>query len=138
MTCALKVRCGFVVFAGEPLAGRTAAGIPRGYWSFTWVAEDDLSFPNDSVHVSGELDIVSPPQTDGQAKELLSSKDPLLPIGDDTWHQLSISTHKRLCLACLPPSALASSQNLLSVDQPVRDPLKDPNNYNFYNTSRTC
>ncbi|CAJ1074058.1 ALK tyrosine kinase receptor isoform X1 [Xyrichtys novacula] len=38
---------------GEPLAGsRTAAGIPRGYWSFSWVAEDDLSFPNDSVPVS--------------------------------------------------------------------------------------
>ncbi|XP_040917186.1 ALK tyrosine kinase receptor [Toxotes jaculatrix] len=37
---------------GEPLAGRTAAGIPRGYWSFSWVAEDDLSFPNGSVPMS--------------------------------------------------------------------------------------
>uniref|UniRef100_UPI0037E7BB8D ALK tyrosine kinase receptor n=1 Tax=Semicossyphus pulcher TaxID=241346 RepID=UPI0037E7BB8D len=38
---------------GEPLAGsRSAAGIPRGYWSFSWVAEDDLSFPNDAVPVS--------------------------------------------------------------------------------------
>ncbi|XP_068573795.1 ALK tyrosine kinase receptor isoform X2 [Cebidichthys violaceus] len=37
---------------GEPLAGRAAAGIPRGYWSFSWVAEDDLSFPNDSVPMS--------------------------------------------------------------------------------------
>ncbi len=113
------------------MAGRTAAGIPRGYWSFSWVAEDDLSFPNDSMPVSGESDIVSPPQTDGQAKELLSSKDPLLPIGDDTWHQLSISMHKRLCLACPPPSELASSQNWVSVNQPVRDPLKDSNKYNF-------
>ncbi|KAF7202207.1 ALK tyrosine kinase receptor [Nothobranchius furzeri] len=31
---------------GEPLGGRNAAGIPRGPWSFSWVAEDDLSFPN--------------------------------------------------------------------------------------------
>lgn len=65
--------------AGEPLAGRAAAGIPRGYWSFSWVAEDDLSFPNDSVPVSGESDLVSPPQTDGQAKAPLSSEDPFAP-----------------------------------------------------------
>lgn len=58
--CALKVRCGFAVCAGEPLAGRTAAGIPRGYWSFSWVAEDDLSFSNVAVPMSGESDIVSP------------------------------------------------------------------------------
>ncbi|KAM9842986.1 LOW QUALITY PROTEIN: ALK tyrosine kinase receptor-like [Aulostomus maculatus] len=37
---------------GEVLAGRPAAGVPRGYWSFSWVAEDDLSFPNNSVPVS--------------------------------------------------------------------------------------
>ncbi|XP_044021897.1 ALK tyrosine kinase receptor isoform X3 [Siniperca chuatsi] len=37
---------------GEPLAGRSAAAIPRGYWSFSWVAEDDLSIPNLSVPVS--------------------------------------------------------------------------------------
>ncbi|CAK6962082.1 ALK tyrosine kinase receptor [Scomber scombrus] len=38
---------------GEPLAGRAAAtGIPRGYWSFSWVAEDDLSFPNESMPTS--------------------------------------------------------------------------------------
>ncbi|GLD56324.1 ALK tyrosine kinase receptor isoform X1, partial [Lates japonicus] len=37
---------------GEPLAGKTAAGIPRGYWSFSWVAEDDLSFPKDSMPMS--------------------------------------------------------------------------------------
>ncbi|XP_072220857.1 ALK tyrosine kinase receptor [Leuresthes tenuis] len=34
---------------GESLDGRTAGGIPRGYWSFSWVAEDDLSFPNDTI-----------------------------------------------------------------------------------------
>ncbi|XP_051804129.1 ALK tyrosine kinase receptor isoform X1 [Acanthochromis polyacanthus] len=34
---------------GEALDGRTATGYPRGYWSFSWVAEDDLSFPNDSM-----------------------------------------------------------------------------------------
>lgn len=131
MAYALKVKCGFAVFAGEPLAGRSAAGIPRGYWSFSWVAEDDLSFPNDSVPVSGEWDIVSSPQADGQAKALVSSKDPLLPIGRGTWHQLSISTHKRLCPACPLHSALAPSQNWLSVDQPFCDPLKDPDKYNF-------
>ncbi|XP_071378728.1 ALK tyrosine kinase receptor [Centroberyx affinis] len=37
---------------GEPLAGRTAAGIPRGYWNFSWVAEDELSFPKDSLPMS--------------------------------------------------------------------------------------
>ncbi|XP_034432007.1 LOW QUALITY PROTEIN: ALK tyrosine kinase receptor [Hippoglossus hippoglossus] len=37
---------------GEPLAGRTAAGIPRGYWNFSWVAEDDLSFPNNAPLLS--------------------------------------------------------------------------------------
>lgn len=100
-THALWVRCGFSVFTGELLAGRAAAGIPRGYWNFSWVAEDDLSFPNDSIPTSGESGIVSPAQTDRQAQTPLSSKDPLLPIGHDTWHQLSISTHKRLCLAAL-------------------------------------
>ncbi|XP_073321435.1 LOW QUALITY PROTEIN: ALK tyrosine kinase receptor-like [Pagrus major] len=38
---------------GEPSVGRTASDIPRGYWSFSWVAEDDLSFPNDSLPTSG-------------------------------------------------------------------------------------
>lgn len=67
------------VSAGEPLAGRTAAGIPRGYWSFSWVAEDDLSFPNGSAPVAGESDLVRPPQTDGQAEAPPSSKDPFAP-----------------------------------------------------------
>ena len=93
--CALKVRRGFAVFAGEPSAGRTASDVPRGYWSFSWVAEDDLSFPSDTSPTSGESDVVAPPQTDRQAKVPPSSiKDPLLPIGCDTWHQLSISTYK--------------------------------------------
>lgn len=85
-------------FAGEP-AGRAAAGAPRGYWSFSWVAEDDLRVPNNSASVSGESDDVSPHQADGQAQPAPSSKDLLLTIGRDTWHQLSINTHKRLCLA---------------------------------------
>ncbi|XP_028294863.1 ALK tyrosine kinase receptor [Gouania willdenowi] len=34
---------------GEPLHGKMAAGIPQGYWSFSWVAEDVFSFPNVSV-----------------------------------------------------------------------------------------
>ncbi|XP_047467346.1 ALK tyrosine kinase receptor isoform X2 [Mugil cephalus] len=37
---------------GEPSDGWTSAGIPRGYWSFSWVAEDDLSFPNDTMPMS--------------------------------------------------------------------------------------
>ncbi|KAK2826374.1 hypothetical protein Q5P01_020588 [Channa striata] len=37
---------------GEPLARKTAAGIPNGYWSFSWVAEDVLRFPHDSMHTS--------------------------------------------------------------------------------------
>ncbi|XP_028995578.1 ALK tyrosine kinase receptor isoform X2 [Betta splendens] len=36
---------------GGALAGSAAAGIPKGYWSFSWVAEDYLSFPED-VHMS--------------------------------------------------------------------------------------
>ncbi|XP_061751711.1 ALK tyrosine kinase receptor [Nerophis ophidion] len=36
---------------GETLAGRT--GIPQGFWSFSWVAEDDLSFPNNLMPISG-------------------------------------------------------------------------------------
>ncbi|XP_076604688.1 ALK tyrosine kinase receptor isoform X1 [Chaetodon auriga] len=36
----------------EQLTGRTAADIPRGYWSFSWVAEDNLSFLNDSMPMS--------------------------------------------------------------------------------------
>lgn len=55
------VSCVFSCFVGEPLAGRTAAGIPRGYWNFSWVAEDDLSIFSNSMPMSGELDIVSPP-----------------------------------------------------------------------------
>ncbi|TNN69996.1 hypothetical protein EYF80_019869 [Liparis tanakae] len=39
-------------FQCEPLASRAAAGVPRGYWSFSWLAEDDLSFPSDFVPVS--------------------------------------------------------------------------------------
>lgn len=109
----------FFLFAGEPLAGRSAAGIPRGYWNFSWVAEDDLSFPNELTPPSGEWDIVSSPQTDRQAQAPSSSKNPLLPIGCDTWHQLSISTHKRLCLACPLPLTQVSSLNCAD-----RDPLK--------------
>ncbi|KAK1894522.1 Ribosomal protein S12 methylthiotransferase RimO [Dissostichus eleginoides] len=63
---------------GESLAGGSAASIPRGYWSFSWVAEDDLSFPNDSVPMSGEWGIVSSAQTDGQAETLPSSKHPFV------------------------------------------------------------
>ncbi|KAM4624966.1 ALK tyrosine kinase receptor [Polymixia lowei] len=37
---------------GEPSAGRAAAGIPRGYWNFSWVAEDELSFPKDPMSAS--------------------------------------------------------------------------------------
>ncbi|XP_014192765.1 ALK tyrosine kinase receptor [Haplochromis burtoni] len=40
--------------AGEPLNGRTAPGIPKGYWSFSWIAEDNLSFPSDSVPISAD------------------------------------------------------------------------------------
>lgn len=39
----------FLLFAGEPLGGKTAAGVPRGYWSFSWVAEDVLSFASNST-----------------------------------------------------------------------------------------
>uniref|UniRef100_A0AAV2JE45 Uncharacterized protein n=1 Tax=Knipowitschia caucasica TaxID=637954 RepID=A0AAV2JE45_KNICA len=38
--------------AGEPSSGRGAVGVPKGYWNFSWVAEDDLSFPLDSAPVS--------------------------------------------------------------------------------------
>ncbi|XP_023208277.1 ALK tyrosine kinase receptor isoform X2 [Xiphophorus maculatus] len=34
---------------GESLDSRNPGGIPRGYWNFSWVAEDDLSFPNDTM-----------------------------------------------------------------------------------------
>lgn len=34
-----------------------AEGTPRGYWNFSWVAENYLSFPGDSV--SGEWDFLS-------------------------------------------------------------------------------
>ncbi|KAM9354884.1 ALK tyrosine kinase receptor [Pholidichthys leucotaenia] len=36
---------------GELLHGRTASGISEDYWSFSWVAEDKLSFPNDPIPV---------------------------------------------------------------------------------------
>ncbi|KAJ3580661.1 hypothetical protein NHX12_034281 [Muraenolepis orangiensis] len=38
--------------AGELLAGRNEAGVPRGYWNFSWVAEDKLSFPKALVPAS--------------------------------------------------------------------------------------
>lgn len=50
------------VTAGESLDSRNPGGIPRGYWNFSWVAEDDLSFPNDTMAKSGELVVVSFPQ----------------------------------------------------------------------------
>lgn len=89
-------------FTGESLAGRT--GIPQGYWSFSWVAEDELSFPNNWKPASGELDIVNLAQHDGQALPPLSRKSPLHPIGRDESHQLAITTNKHLCLAL--PSTL--------------------------------
>ncbi|XP_051941610.1 ALK tyrosine kinase receptor isoform X1 [Hippocampus zosterae] len=42
-----------ILSQGESLAGRT--GIPQGYWSFSWVAEDELSFPNNWKPVSDPL-----------------------------------------------------------------------------------
>nr|XP_057947022.1 ALK tyrosine kinase receptor isoform X1 [Doryrhamphus excisus] len=35
---------------GESLTSKT--GIPQGFWSFSWVAEDDLSFPNNLMPMS--------------------------------------------------------------------------------------
>ncbi|XP_024863789.1 ALK tyrosine kinase receptor isoform X2 [Kryptolebias marmoratus] len=37
---------------GESLDGKNAAGSPRGYWSFSWVAENDPNFPNSTVSKS--------------------------------------------------------------------------------------
>lgn len=89
----------FFLFAGEPLGGKTAAGIPRGYWSFSWVAEDDLSLV--SYSPSGEQDAAAagPLQIDGQAKAPPSFRDPLLLFPHDTSHPLSINTHGLLRLA---------------------------------------
>lgn len=65
------------LFAGEPFGGKAAAGIPRGYWSFSWVAEDDLSLVSKSP--SGEQDAAAGPlQIDGQAKAPPSFRDLLL------------------------------------------------------------
>lgn len=121
------------VFAGEPLDSRSAAGPPRGYWSFSWVAEDDLMvmFPNSTVSKSGKWFVVRHFQTDRQAEVPPSSTESLFPIGLDTWHQLSISAHERLGPACLRSSALAPSQCSLCADEAVRDPLKDPDKSNL-------
>ncbi|KAF6729047.1 hypothetical protein FQA47_010392 [Oryzias melastigma] len=35
--------------AGQPSDSRAAAGVPRGYWNFSWVAEDNLSFRDGSM-----------------------------------------------------------------------------------------
>lgn len=51
----------FLFLPGEPLARKAAAAVPKGYWNFSWVAEDNLSFPYDSMPLSGELDRISPP-----------------------------------------------------------------------------
>ncbi|XP_024123285.1 ALK tyrosine kinase receptor isoform X2 [Oryzias melastigma] len=34
---------------GQPSDSRAAAGVPRGYWNFSWVAEDNLSFRDGSM-----------------------------------------------------------------------------------------
>ena len=86
----MKVKWIFAVVAGEPMNGRTAAGIPRGYWNFSWVAEDDLSLRNDTRLQSGESDFVSSPQTGRQTKEPTSSTFFMLTIGHDN-QQISIS-----------------------------------------------
>nr|XP_061798361.1 ALK tyrosine kinase receptor-like [Nerophis lumbriciformis] len=40
---------------GESLHTYSPTGIPQGYWSFSWVAEDDLSFPNYWMPMSDPL-----------------------------------------------------------------------------------
>lgn len=45
----------FFFLTGEPLGGKTAAGVPRGYWNFSWVAEDDLSLASNSTSGEHEL-----------------------------------------------------------------------------------
>ena len=41
------------------MGGKPATGVPRGYWSFSWVAEDDLNLASNSI--SGEQEAVGPP-----------------------------------------------------------------------------
>ncbi|XP_037096758.1 ALK tyrosine kinase receptor isoform X1 [Syngnathus acus] len=42
-----------ILSRGESPSG--SFGIPQGYWSFSWVAEDDLSFPNKWMPMSDSL-----------------------------------------------------------------------------------
>ncbi|CAL8293771.1 unnamed protein product [Arctogadus glacialis] len=44
----------------EPLAGRNEAGVPRGYWNFSWVAEDKLGFPRARVPAPGPISLSVP------------------------------------------------------------------------------
>lgn len=44
----------FCFSADDPVGGKVDAGPPRGYWNFSWVAENYLRFPEDSS--SGERD----------------------------------------------------------------------------------
>lgn len=95
----LALRCGFTVFTGELLGGRTSAGIPRGYWSFSWLAKDDLIFPSEST--SGEFDTLGPLQTE----VLLSLR----------WHLLS-PAHTNICV-----SSSVLAQNCMTHGQRIPD-----------------
>lgn len=93
----LKLKSGFAVlffFAGEPLGGKSAAGVPRGYWSFSWVAEDDLSTASNST--SGEQEADGPPSEwqRGKHAPVLRSRFP-----HAMSHSLSVNTHGLLCPA---------------------------------------
>lgn len=112
----LQVNCWL---AGLLLALLEGTGASPGWPRTTW------AFPTTLCRCQVSWDIASSPQADGQAKVLPSSKDPLTPIGRDTWRQLSITTHKCHCPACPLQSTLTPSQNWALGDQPFCDPLKD-------------
>lgn len=47
-----RVLCVFL--QGELLVGRAGLGVPRGYWNFSWLAEDELNSPKAVAPTSGE------------------------------------------------------------------------------------
>lgn len=75
--------------AGEPPARSKSRGsVPRGYWNFSWTAEDEFGFPEDVAPLPGELSALL------CLKAIAVGVMSIVFIDRDTGIQLSVHMHE--------------------------------------------
>ena len=89
---------------GEPLAGRSGLGVPRGYWNFSWMAQDELNSPKVMAPTSGESLVIRASQLNRPAPTS---------FGQERWHSLYMMWH--VSSPSTPISVFVSSLLLFTI-----------------------